>query len=101
MANAFVVTASALRRLAEELSQLNGQYKTKVESLAAQEQELRGMWEGEANLAFQKAFATDKVSLDHFYTVIEKYIQALLTAAAEYERAEQQATQTATTRTYR
>lgn len=100
MASGFVVTASALRRLAEELSQLNGQYKTKVENLAALEQELRSMWEGEANLAFQRAFANDKVNLDNFHAVIERYIQALLAAAAEYERAEAQAAEMATTRTY-
>ena len=80
---------------------MNGQYKTKVEGLAASEQELRGMWEGEANLAFQRAFATDKVNLDNFYALIERYIQALEAAAAEYERAEAQAAQTVSARTYR
>lgn len=100
MSNAFVVTAVALRCLAEELRDLNSQYKAKVENLAALEQELRGMWEGEANQAFQRAFANDKVSLDQFYAVIERYIEALLQAAAEYERAEAQAKDIATTRTY-
>jgi len=97
----FTVTASALRRLAEELRQLNSQYKSKIETLATLEQELRSMWEGEANLAFQRAFANDKVSLDQFHAVVERYIQALEQAAAEYERAEAQATEIATTRTYR
>lgn len=101
MASGFTVTASALRRLAQELRELNSQYKTKVETLSSLEQELRSMWEGEANLAFQRAFASDKVNLDNFYSVIERYIQALEQAAAEYEKAEAQATQTATTRTYR
>ena len=75
MASGFVVTAAALRRLAQELRELNSQYKTKVETLASLEQELRSMWEGEANLAFQRAFANDKVNLDNFYAVIERYIQ--------------------------
>lgn len=97
MASGFVVTAAALRRLAQELRELNSQYKTKVETLASLEQELRSMWEGEANLAFQRAFANDKVNLDNFYAVIERYIQALEAAAAEYEKAEAQAAQTATT----
>lgn len=101
MANGYVVTTVALRRTAQELRDLNSQYRTRVESLAGLEQELRSMWEGEANIAFQHAFASDKVNLDNFYSVIERYVQALETAAAEYEKAEAQATQTATTRTYR
>lgn len=94
----FTVSASQLRKTAQELRELNNQYKTKIEALAGVEAELRTMWEGEANLAFQRAFATDKVSLDHFYTVIEKYVMALENAATEYERAEQRAYEIASTR---
>lgn len=100
MASGFVVTAASLRKLAQELRQLNAQYKSKVENLASLEQELRGMWEGEANRAFQRAFANDKVNLDKFYTVIENYCAALERAAAEYEKAESSAAQIASTRTY-
>ncbi len=96
----FTVSASQLRKTAQELRELNGQYKTKVEALSGAEADLRTMWEGEANLAFQRAFAVDKVSLDNFYTVIERYVQALESAAGEYEKAEAQATQIASTRSY-
>lgn len=91
MANAFTVTAAALRKTAEELRDLNSQYKAKVENLAEVEQELRSMWEGEANQAFQRAFAKDKVSLDKYYAVINVYIEALIQSAADYEKAEAQA----------
>ena len=100
MANGFLVNAATLRSLAEELRTLNEQYKTRVENLAAQEQELSTMWSGEAQAAFRQAFATDKVGLDQYKAVIDRYIQALEEAAVKYSEAEARATEIAKTRTH-
>lgn len=84
----FEVTPAALRSRAGELSQLNAQYKSRVAQLESAEAALRGMWKGDANMTFQRAFTRDKVSLDKFYAVIEAYSRALETAAAKYDETE-------------
>ena len=100
MASGFVVTAAALRRLAQELRELNSQYKTKVETLASLEQELRSMWEGEANDAFHAAFTSDKAKMDEFYNLIITYIERLNSIATRYEQTERTNTEIASNRTY-
>lgn len=94
------VTAAQLRAKAEELTGLNNNFKTNVSDLEACEQNLAGMWEGQAKDAFHQAFNSDKVQMTNFSTLIEKYVSTLLTIAAKYEQAESVNTETASTRNY-
>lgn len=83
------VTPSELRNKADELERLNNQFKQEVTSMVGYEQELSGMWEGEAQKAFRKAFNDDKQKMDLFSQNIEKYVQALRADAQKYEETEQ------------
>lgn len=98
--SSFRVTTSSLTSQAEELTALNGQFKSAVEQLAATESSLRGMWEGEANDAFHAVFTTDKGKMDQFYNLIIQYIEKLNTIAMRYNQTEATNTQIATNRTY-
>ena len=95
------VTAAELKSKANELRSLNGQFKSQVGNLESQEASLASMWEGEAKTAFHTAFNNDKVQMDNFYDLIEKYCQALETIAEKYQQAEAQNTETASTRKYK
>lgn len=95
-----LVTSSTVRSKAEELKNLNEQFKARVGDLENQEANLNSMWEGEANDAFHGAFQKDKAQMDNFYNLIAQYIQTLLNIAAEYERAEAMNAETGSIRTY-
>lgn len=82
------VTATQLKSKADELRNLNSSFKSQVGNLEGQEQDLVGMWEGEARNEFHKQFGLDKAQFDEFYQLIEKYCEALITIAAKYEQAE-------------
>lgn len=97
---AFTVTSSELRAKANELRNLNSQFKSQVSNLESQEGNLVSMWEGEARNAFDTAFKNDKVQMDNFQNLIEQYCAALESIAAKYDLAESQNTMTAQTRTY-
>lgn len=94
----FRVSSGELRQKAQQLEQMNAQFKTAVESLANQEQNLATMWEGEAQKAFRTAFNNDRQQFMNFYNGIAKYIQALQDAAQQYEQAEAKNLSTAQTR---
>lgn len=94
----FRVSSGELRQKAQQLEQMNAQFKTAVESLSNQEQNLATMWEGEAQKAFRTAFNNDRQQFMNFYNGIAKYIQALQEAAREYEQAEAKNLSTAQTR---
>lgn len=95
-----MVTSSTLRGKAEELNQLNEQFKNAVSSLTDEENALRGQFEGEASDAFHNAFTQDTVQMQNFYNAIAQYVQKLLQIAESYEKAEQTNVATATTRNY-
>lgn len=95
------VTSGELRRIAQELRQLNNQFNSSVEEMTSTEQQLMGMWDGEAKDTFHNAYNNDKGQMDVFYQTIEKYCQTLEANADKYERAEQQNLNTASNRTYR
>lgn len=97
----FIATPAQLRAKAEELSSLNNSFKTNVSELEAEEQNLMGMWEGQAKEAFHQAFSSDKIQMTNFSTLIEKYVASLITIAAKYEEAERINTETATARKYK
>lgn len=94
------VTAAQLKAKADELTNLNGSFKSNVQDLEATEQNLAGMWEGQAKEAFHNAFNNDKVQMTNFSTLIEKYVNTLITIASKYEQAESINTDTASSRNY-
>lgn len=96
----FKVSTSVLRSQAEELTELNGRYKSSVEKLVTSESSLNSMWDGEANDAFHAAFMTDKGKMDEFYNLILQYIERLNSIAVRYEQTENTNTEIASSRTY-
>ena len=95
------VTSNELRTKAEELRQLNNQFKKEVEDMTGTENKLMGMWDGETKDAFHTAYTSDVAQMDEFYNTIEKYCQALENNAEEYDSAEQRNLGTASSRTYK
>ena len=95
-----LVTSSELRKAAEELQNLNNQFKQKTEDLTGKENELNGMWDGQANDAFHAAFMRDKDQWNVFSNTIVEYANALIQIAQKYDQAEAANTQTASTRSY-
>ena len=95
------VTASDIRAKKDQLIQLNGQFKTQVDTLGSEEGKLNSMWEGAAHDAFHKAFMDDKSYMDQFHGLILKYCDVLEQIAVKYEQAEAANQETATTRTAR
>lgn len=84
-----MVTSATLRSKAEELSQMNSQFKNAVESLRSDESALRSQYEGEASDAFHADFTRDAIQMDNFYNAIAQYVQKLQSIADTYEKAEQ------------
>lgn len=97
---AYQVTLGQLRSKANELRELNGQFKTQVGNLETQEGSLISMWEGPARDTFDRAFKNDKSQMDNFYNLIEQYCVALENIATRYETAESRNVTTAETRSY-
>lgn len=94
------VTSATLRSKAEELNQLNEQFKSAVTSLTDEESALRSQYEGESSDAFHNAFTKDTTQMNNFYNAIAQYVQKLIQIAEAYEKAEQANVSTATTRNY-
>lgn len=92
------VTSSELRKKADDLEQYNRKFRQEVEKMVGYEQELAGMWEGDAQKAFRKAFNDDKLKMDRFALNIDKYVLALREDAQKYDEAEAKTTNIATTR---
>ena len=97
----FKVTSGELRNKAAELRTLNEQFKKAVEEMTANEQQLMGMWDGDAKETFHAAYNNDKSQMENFYQVIEKYCQALENNATQYEQAESKNVNTASSRSYK
>lgn len=96
----YQVTSSELRARAEEMRGLNSRFKSEEENLRGSEENLKSMWEGEANEAFHAAFTHDAASMDMFYDAVEQYISALLVIAERYEIAERKNAEIARQRSY-
>lgn len=94
------VSAEQLIARANELKDLNTQFRSTVNDLESTEETLRGMWEGDANDAFHRAFTSDKVQMTNFYNAIELYVYKLLDIAAKYQQAEATNREIANNRTY-
>lgn len=94
------VTSARLRETAQELQNLNGQFKNKVQELTGKEQALCQMWEGQAKDAFHAAYTRDSQQMDAFFQLIGQYAQALLEIAERYEQAEMRSAEIAGSRSY-
>lgn len=95
------VTSGELKNKVAELRQLNAQFKKAVEDMSASEQQLTGMWDGDAKENFHNAYSSDRAQMDIFYDTIEKYCQTLESNAAGYEAAEAKNANMASARAYR
>ncbi|MCD8012061.1 MAG: WXG100 family type VII secretion target [Lachnospiraceae bacterium] len=94
------VTSATLRSRADDLSQLNEQFKNAVNTLTEEEGALRAQFEGEASDAFHSAFTKDSIQMGNFYNAIADYVTKLIQIAEAYEKAEQTNVSTATARNY-
>jgi len=92
------VTPRELRSKADELERYNRSFRNEVEKMVGYEAQLAGMWEGEAQKAFRKAFGDDKLKMERFALNIDKYVMALREDAQKYEEAENKNTGIATQR---
>lgn len=92
------VTPRELRNKAQELQNLNKQFRSEVEKMVGYRTQLDSMWDGEARTAFDRAFDTDRSKWDTFARNIDDYVQKMLETAETYETAEQNNLQTASIR---
>lgn len=96
----FRVDPKQLQSNANDLRQLNAQFKSTVADLESTEATLSGMWDGPAKEAFRKAFMSDKAQMDTFYQAIDEYATRLESIASKYQTAENKNTEIANNRTY-
>ena len=94
------VTSAKLKTPAQELQNLNGQFKNKSQELSGKEQALCQMWEGKAKDAFHAAYTKDVQQVEVFTQLIGQYVQALLEIAQRYEQAEARNAELAGSRSY-
>lgn len=94
------VTARELRNGAQEIQNLNSQFKAKASELSEKERALCGMWEGSARDAFHQAFTGDGQQLENFHQLIAEYVRILTDIATRYEQAEARNKEIASARSY-
>lgn len=88
---AFQVSSSELKAKANELRDLNGQFKSQIGELETKEVSLVSKYKGASSDAFDARFKEEKNQMDNFCNLIEQYCVALDNIAAEYYKAEMQA----------
>lgn len=96
----YSLTAQELQSAISELSSSNAQFKSRVSDLQGKQQALAGMWQGDANTAFNAAFNSDKGQWDTFAQLMDRYVETLQSIKQTYEAAEAANVQTAATRSY-
>ena len=94
------VTSAKLKAAAQELQNLNGQFKNKAQELSGKEHALCQMWEGKAKDAFHTAYTRDYQQIEVFTQLIGQYIQVLSEIAERYEQAERRNAEIAGSRSY-
>lgn len=97
---AIMMSSAQVAARAQEIDELNAQFKAQVNSLEEKEGSLKSMYEGDAATAFHNAFTRDKVQMDNFYNCIAQYAAVLREIASRMEQAEAINRETATTRAY-
>lgn len=96
----FQVTFAELTAAADQIAADNEQFRARVSEMEGYRAELAGMWEGEANTAFNNALTQDQEKWTSFSTLIDQYSQALRQVAQTLQQAEAESTQIAASRTY-
>ncbi|MBQ2383331.1 MAG: WXG100 family type VII secretion target [Oscillospiraceae bacterium] len=96
----FTVNAAEMQTAINELKAANSEFKSRVSELETAQQELGGMWQGDANTAFNAAFQSDKSQWSTFAALIDQYVETLGTILTTYKNAEIPNIETAKTRTY-
>ena len=93
-------TFASMRDTISFLQEENDRFCQAVRELVGTEEELSGMWQGDANAAFRAAFQSDQGQWDVFATLIKMYITTLSQIVGIYEQAEQNNVGTAAGRSY-
>ena len=96
----YVVTSAQLTQVQYQLTTYNDEFLRRVSDLEKLQQQLKGMWQGDANNAFDAAFNNDKQQWTKFAALMKQYIEALGKIAAAYDKAESTNVETAKKRTY-
>ena len=96
----YEVTSAQLNNVKNELSSYNDQFIQRVRDLETKQQELKSMWQGDANNSFDAAFNSDKEKWTTFASLMQQYIEALGKIAEAYDKAEAANVETAKNRTY-
>lgn len=96
----FQVTSTELMNKAEQLRDLNTNFKQEVNKLESKEAELQGKWVGEANKTFHRSFTNDKGQMDKFSNLIDRYIVTLQEIAKQYSKTEASNAEIARSRNY-
>ena len=96
----YSLTAQELQSAIGELEASNSQFKSRVADLSSKQGALAGMWQGDANTAFNAAFNSDKGQWDAFAQLMDRYIETLQGIKQTYEAAEATNVQIAVTRSY-
>lgn len=91
---------STLKAKAEELRELNAMFKSEREELMSTQEELDGMWEGEAKTVFDTAFKSDMIQFQNFYNAIAAYAEAMEDIANNYSMMEARNVELARERCY-
>lgn len=83
-----ITNTRKMREESQKLNQLLAKFKSQKEKLMSTQKSLDGMWDGDANIQFNKAFQKDMVQFDNFARVIRDYANALNQMADNYDKAE-------------
>lgn len=83
-----ITNTRKMREESQKLNQLLTKFKSQKEKLMSTQKSLDGMWDGDANTQFNKAFQKDMVQFDNFARVIRDYANALNQMADNYDKAE-------------
>lgn len=96
MANTIKVETSKLKSAASEFSNTSAQIKNATNSMTQAVQQLSGsVWSGDAATAYQNKFSGLQDEITKIDRMIQEHVQDLNDMATQYERAESEATQTA------
>lgn len=96
----FSINPREVKNKVDELTDLNRQLKSEVAELTQIEEELVGMWEGDARDMFHGAYTSDKGQMDNFTNVIDLFARTLDAIAAKNIQTEAMNVETAQTRNY-
>lgn len=83
-----ITNTRKMREESQKLNQLLTKFKSQKDKLMSTQKSLDGMWDGDANTQFNKAFQKDMVQFDNFARVIRDYANALNQMADNYDKAE-------------